>query len=106
MSSGDGEEVGGGSGEGGRGGASPLSNGEVLTNGDVMEMEVDGDDGDRGRGEEEEGEGSDEVINEDRSPVAIEKILAFGRDLQALHSRLSSEQPNNHLKTLLQVWSL
>lgn len=98
MSSGEGEEVDGGGGEMG-GGDSPFSNGEVLTNGEETEMEVDGE---GERGEELEGDRGD-PIDVDHSPVAIERILAFGRDLQALHTELSTGHPSDHLKTLLQV---
>ena len=35
--------------------------------------------------------------------VAIEKILAFGRDLQALFTKLTASKPNEQLHTLLQV---
>ena len=100
MSSGEGDEGtgGGGGGEMGRmgGGDSPFSNGEVLTNGEETEMEVDGEIGRR------EGVREDPV-EVDHTPVAIEKILAFGRDLQALHTQLSSGNPSETLKTLLQV---
>ena len=99
MSSGEvGEEGGRG---GGGGGESPYSNGEVLTNGEEVDMEVD-----EGEGEGEEVKErtvEEEVIDVERNPVAIEKILAFGRDLQALHTRLSSGHSNDILKTLLQV---
>ena len=37
--------------------------------------------------------------------VAIEKILAFGRDLQALFTKLTASKPNEQLHTLLQVWN-
>ena len=105
MSSGEGEE---GGGEGGRGGGgdSPFSNGEVLTNGEEVEMEVDGEEG---RREEVDGEGGrgeevmEEPIDVDSNPVDIEKILSFGRDLQALYTQLSSGRPSDTLKTLLQV---
>ena len=96
MSSGEGEEVGrGGEGD------SPFSNGEVLTNGEDTEMEVDGD---GGRREERDGE-REEPIDVDHNPVAIEKILAFGRELQALHTQLSAANPRDHMKTLLQVYT-
>ena len=81
--------------EGGRGAAtSPHSNGELLTNGEEAEMEVD---------EEEKETTEDEVVDMERNPVAIEKILAFGRDLQALHTRLAAGHSADTLKTLLQV---
>ena len=105
VSSAEGED---GGGEGGRGGGgdSPFSNGEVLTNGEEVEMEVDGEggrreevDGEEGRGEE----GMDEPIDIDSNPVDIEKILKFGRDLQSLYTQLSSGRPSDNLKTLLQV---
>ena len=41
----------------------------------------------------------------DRNPVAIERLLTFGRDLQALYSRLTSTHPNEQLKATLQVSS-
>ena len=90
-------------GRGGGGGESPYSNGEIITNGEEADMEVDGEEG-----EEEEKERmveeEEEVIDVERNPVAIEKILAFGRDLQALHTHISSGHSNDdHLKTLLQV---
>ena len=94
-------EVGEEEGRGGGGGESPYSNGEVMTNGEEADMEVDGDEGE----EEKERmiEEEEEVIDVERNPVAIEKILAFGRDLQTLHTRVSSGHSNDHLKTLLQV---
>ncbi|CAI8038699.1 Ran-binding protein 9 [Geodia barretti] len=93
-------EVGEEEGRGGGGGESPYSNGEVMTNGEEADMEVDGDEGE----EEKERmiEEEEEVIDVERNPVAIEKILAFGRDLQTLHTRVSSGHSNDHLKTLLQ----
>ena len=78
------------------GGDSPFSNGEVLTNGEEADMEVDG---------EEDREDGGNVETEDCGPVPIEKILAFGRDLQSLHTKLSSSHPGDQLKTLLQVKS-
>ncbi len=39
----------------------------------------------------------------DLNPSAIEIILDFGRDLQALYSRLTSNQVNEQLQFLLQV---
>ena len=39
----------------------------------------------------------------DSNPVAIERILSFGRDLQALYTRLTATKPNEQLKTMLQV---
>ena len=96
VSSGEGEEVGrGGEGD------SPFSNGEVLTNGEDTEMEVDGD----GGGGRREMGGREEPIDVDHNPVAIEKILAFGRELQALHTQLSAAHPRDHMKTLLQVYT-
>ena len=95
MSSGElGEEEG----RGGGGGESPYSNGEIITNGEEAAMEVDGVEEEEEKVEEEE-----EVIDVERNPVAIEKILAFGRDLQALHTLISPGHSNDHLKTLLQV---
>ena len=35
--------------------------------------------------------------------MAIERLLAFGRDLQSLYSRLTSTHPNEQLKAMLQV---
>lgn len=99
MSSGEGDEGsgGGGGGEMGRTGEgdSPFSNGEVLTNGEETEMEIDGEVGRR--------EVAEDPVDIDHTPVAIEKILAFGRDLQALHTQLSAGNPSESLKTLLQV---
>ena len=43
------------------------------------------------------------LVDLDRNPVAIEKVLGFGRDLQAHYSRLTTSKPNEQLKTLLQV---
>ena len=99
VSSGDGEDMReGGRGEGGD--SSPFSNGEVITNGEEADMEIDGEE--RVREEEEEEEG--EVIETDHSSVPIEKILAFGRALQALHAQITSTtHPSDNLKTLLQV---
>ena len=112
-----GEEAGGGRRE--RDGDSPFSNGDVLTNGDEMDMEVDGDEGVRREeeeGEEEEEEGrrkgregvqssSEEPLDLDHNPVAIERILAFGRELQSLHTKLSGGSPSEQTKRLLQVSS-
>lgn len=101
MSSAEGDEGSGGGagGEMGRmgGGDSPFSNGEVLTNGEETEMEVDGEIGRREEGVTED------PVDVGHGPVAIEKILAFGRDLQALHTQLTSGNPSETLKTLLQV---
>lgn len=44
-----------------------------------------------------------EGMDFDSNPVAIERILSFGRDLQALYTRLTSTKPNEQLKTMLQV---
>ena len=43
------------------------------------------------------------LVDLDRNPVAIEKVLGFGRDLQAHYSRLTISKPNEQLKTMLQV---
>ncbi len=45
-------------------------------------------------------------INLDSNPVAIERVLAFGRDLQAMYSGLKTNKVNEQLKTLLQVCKL
>ena len=46
---------------------------------------------------------SSDAIDFDQNPVAIERVLAFGRDLQALYTKLTSSKPNEQLKTMLQV---
>lgn len=43
------------------------------------------------------------VVDFDCNPVAIERLLSFGRELQGLFSHLTSSTPSEHLKTLLQV---
>ncbi len=43
------------------------------------------------------------LVNLDSNPVAIERVLAFGRDLQVMYSELKTNKPNKQLKTLLQV---
>lgn len=45
----------------------------------------------------------DEVLDLDRNLLPIEGILEFGRDLQALYSRLVSNKANEQLQCLLQV---
>ena len=82
----------------GGGGDSPYSNGEILTNGEEAEMEVEEEGGRRRESTAEE-----EVVEEERNPIDTEKILAFGRDLQSLLTRLSPGHSSDHLKTLLQV---
>ncbi|XP_064398306.1 ran-binding protein 10-like isoform X2 [Halichondria panicea] len=42
------------------------------------------------------------LVNLDSNPVAIERVLAFGRDLQVMYSELKTNKPNKQLKTLLQ----
>ena len=42
-------------------------------------------------------------VDLDTNPVAIERVLGFGRDLQALYSGLTASKPNEPLKTMLQV---
>ena len=56
-------------------------------------------------GEEEEeggGRGRGAAVDLD-NPVDIEKVLAFGRDLQALFNQVTASKPNDKLKTMLQV---
>ena len=57
-------------------------------------------------GEEEEGEGGERgrgATVDLENPVDIEKVLAFGRDLQALFNQVTASKPNDKLKTMLQV---
>ena len=106
-------------------GDSPFANGEVSMNGGGLEesaMEVDGPASTGTAGEssrEDKGQqcttqswyaaGNDsnycpaEAVDFDRNPVAIERLLTFGRDLQALYSRLTATHPNEQLKATLQV---
>lgn len=44
-----------------------------------------------------------QLVDFDRNPLAIERLLTFGRDLQTLYSRVTSSRPNEQLKTMLQV---
>ena len=43
------------------------------------------------------------VVDFDCNPVAIERLLSFGRELQGLYSHLASSKPSEDLKTMLQV---
>ena len=52
-----------------------------------------------GEGCGSEGEG----LNFEQNPLAVEQLLGFGRELQALYSRLTESKPNDQLKELLQV---
>ena len=68
---------------------------------EAMVMEVDsplllpGEENQQGRG------GGTSVDLE--NPVDIEKVLSFGRDLQALFNQVTASKPNDKLKTMLQV---
>ena len=68
---------------------------------EAMVMEVDsplllpGEEDQQGRG----GGASVDLEN----PVDIEKVLSFGRDLQALFNQVTASKPNDKLKTMLQV---
>ena len=44
------------------------------------------------------------AVDFDRNPVAIERVLSFGQDLQALYGRLTASKPNDQLKNMLQVY--
>ena len=69
---------------------------------ETMAMEVDsplllpGEEGERG----ERGRGTTVDLD---NPVDIEKVLAFGRDLQSLFNQVTASKPNDKLKTMLQV---
>ena len=55
--------------------------------------------------EREEAEGGERGATVDlENPVDIERVLAFGRDLQALFNQVTANKPNDKLKTMLQVW--
>ena len=76
-----------------------------------MDMEVDEDEGgrregDRRRESEETQSSSERPLDLDHNPVAIERILAFGRELQSLHTKLSGANPSEQTKRLLQVTCL
>lgn len=42
-------------------------------------------------------------VDLDHNPMDIERVLAFGRDLQSLFSQVTASKPNDKLKTMLQV---
>ena len=43
------------------------------------------------------------VVDLDHNPVDIERVLAFGRELQSLFTKVTASKPNETLKTMLQV---
>ena len=69
---------------------------------EAMAMEVDSPLLLPGEGEGESGrrEGG---VDLDHNPVHIERVLAFGRDLQSLFNKVTATKPNDKLKTMLQV---
>ena len=42
-------------------------------------------------------------VDLDHNPLDIERVLAFGRELQSLFSQITSAKPDDKLKTMLQV---
>ena len=53
-------------------------------------------------GEEDEGRGGGASVDLE-NPMDIEKVLSFGRDLQALFNQVTASKPNDKLKIMLQV---